>query len=262
MDVSHLGKRTRDRGGSARAPGACLVLISSTTTPNDTGCGSSWGIRSPLAQVAWELLLLQGTISCAVWYTRCARRRKSPATVPGQVRESSAGCERKTHMSSRLSKAMVCVIAALWALAPVAGAQTSGTETGGPSGLPGSGTGPALQGPGMGLGTPGSPTDQSGTGMTADPGSGPTGTGTSVPESPALRPGMGVDRPGTEIIEQPGGVSPGTGTTGSPTDRPGSITGQSDTGSGSSSHPPGTGSPMTGPSSTGSTGTAATGTRR
>lgn len=62
----------------------CGVLISSTPRLSYTGCDRAWGMRSPAAQVAWELLLVQDTISCAVWHARGAWRRESPAT--GQAR--------------------------------------------------------------------------------------------------------------------------------------------------------------------------------
>jgi len=176
-------------------------------------------------------------------------------------------------MSSRLSTATVCVIAVLCAMAPMAGAQTSGPGSSGQPGIPGAGLGPGLPAPGTGLGTPGSPNDQSGTGMTADPGSGSIGPGMDVPGAPAHRPRMGLDRPGTEIAEQPGGVSPGTERSESPKPRPwpragetpGSRTrqsGQSAADFGASSHVPGTASPLPESFGTGPTGTAGAGAER
>jgi hypothetical protein len=58
---------------------------------------------------------------------------------------------------------------------------------------------------------------------------------------------------GTEITEQPGAVSPG-----SPTEKPGGITGQSEPGIGSQSNMPGGRLPMTEPSGTGSPGVGGT----
>ncbi len=57
----------------------------------------------------------------------------------------------------------------------------------------------------------------------------------------------------TGITEQPGAVSPG-----SPTERPGSITGPSEPGIGSQPNMPGGGLPMTEPSGTGSPGVGGT----
>src|SRR5438876_10443823 len=101
-------------------------------------------------------------------------------------------------MSSRFSTAMVCAIAVLCAMAPLALAQTSGIGSSGPSdaGPPGSGIGPGPPGSEMGPGTPGSPPDQSGTGITGGTGSGSTGVGPETPGSPTNRPDMGINRPG------------------------------------------------------------------
>jgi len=160
-------------------------------------------------------------------------------------------------MSSRFSKAMVFALALLFAIVPLALAQTFGTGGQLGTGTPGSGLGPGIAESGVGPGTPGSPTSQAGTGITGDPGSGPNGMGPGTPGSPTNRPGMGLDRPGTGIIEQPGSVSPGTETPGSPAERRGDVTGQSGTDTGSNPTTPGAGPP--GLSGTRSTGAGAAG---
>jgi len=155
-------------------------------------------------------------------------------------------------MSRRFGKAIGLAMVVLCAMAPLALAQTLGTENSGQSGTGslGSEMGPSL---------PGSPTGRPSASINerSDTGTSGRALGTSrlLPE----RSGMGVDRPGTGITEQPGAVSPGTGTPGPPTNRAGSMTGQSETGVGSNPTTPGTESPMTGSSGTGSPTMGATG---
>lgn len=148
-------------------------------------------------------------------------------------------------MSSRFGKATEFAIVVLCAMAVWAFAQTAGTETSGQSGTGNLGTE-------IGPSTPGSPTDRPSARLTGRSDTGTSGIGPGTTELPPERSGMGVDRPGTEITEQPGAVSPGTGIPGSPTDRVGSMAGQSETSSGPNPTMPEAESPRTRSSGTGS----------
>jgi len=155
-------------------------------------------------------------------------------------------------MSSRFGKAVELAMIVLCAMAALALAQTSRTET---SGQSGSGN----LGAEIGLSTPESPTDRPSADITGRSDTGASGVGPGTTRLAPERSGMGVDRPGTRITEQPGAVSPGTGTPGSPTDRVGSMAGQSETSHGSNPTMPGAESSTTRSSGTGSPTTGATG---
>lgn len=148
-------------------------------------------------------------------------------------------------MSSRFGKAIGLTLVVLCAMAPLALAQTLGTESSGQSGTGslGSEMGPSL---------PGTPPDRPSAGINERSDTGTSGIALGTPRLQPERSGMGVDRPGTEITEQPGAVSPGTGIPGSPTDRVGSMAGQSETSSGPNPTMPEAESPRTRSSGTGS----------